>query len=470
MKNIYQSTRFLDKRASEKYQLHSELLMENAACALEALIASLTHKGSVITILCGSGDNGGDGYALARRLSGDYSIRIYQAKEPKSALCVAMCERALACDIKIISKLLPCDVVVDCIVGSGIQGELQKDLRDVLSQAHKLARISIACDVPSGLSEAFISPFIATHTMAMGALTLPLLSDKAKDCVGALRIAKLGLSAKHYEVSSNIKLLESSDMKLPLRANQSCHKGDFGHVGIFSGEKVGASVLSAKSALSFGAGLVSIISKDKAHIPYSLMQSEAIPHNATALALGMGLGIKNAEQILQGFLESSLDSIPPLVLDADVFYAKNLKSFLDVSLQNNKPLVLTPHPKEFSALLESCALAPYNAIKRAESMLNFTQSYPNAVLLLKGANTFIAYREQIFINNLGLNILAKGGSGDVLSGLIAALLAQGQNALDSAIQGSLAHAIAAQNLQHKIANYALSPEALIEALSTLHLN
>lgn len=78
--------------------------MENAACALESLIVSLTHKGSVITILCGGGDNGGDGYALARRLSGDYQVRIYQVKEPKSPLCVQNYERATQCEIKFIKK------------------------------------------------------------------------------------------------------------------------------------------------------------------------------------------------------------------------------------------------------------------------------------------------------------------------------------------------------------------------------
>ena len=97
MKNVYQNTSLLDKRACEKFSLTPELLMENAASALESLIAKITHKGSVITILCGGGDNGGDGYALARRLSGEYSIRIYQAKTPKSPLCVKNYERSKGC-------------------------------------------------------------------------------------------------------------------------------------------------------------------------------------------------------------------------------------------------------------------------------------------------------------------------------------------------------------------------------------
>ncbi len=100
-------------------------------------------------------------------------------------------------------------------------------------------------------------------------------------------------------------------------------------------------------------------------------------------------------------------------------------------------------------------------------MLSFTQKYPHTTLVLKGANVFIAKAQDIYINPLGINALAKGGSGDVLSGLIGALLAQGYNGLDSALQGSLAHTLAAREATKHIANYALTPSMLLESITTL---
>ncbi|WP_334088029.1 NAD(P)H-hydrate dehydratase [Helicobacter typhlonius] len=470
MKNIYQNTSFLDKRACEKYHLTSEILMENAACALESLIVSLTHKGSVITILCGGGDNGGDGYALARRLSGDYQVRIYQVKEPKSPLCVQNYERATQCEIKFIKKILPCDVVVDCVVGSGLKGTLDSEICDVLTTAQKCARINIACDVPSGLSEqndGFV--FKTHHTLCMGAISLACLSDRAKDIVGELHIGKLGLSANHYQISSNIKLLETSDLALPLRRENNTHKGNYGFLAVFSGEKVGASILSAQSALSFGVGLVSLITDEERFIPPEIMQEQNLPTKASAITLGMGLGIDKSAKILENLCESPL----PCVIDADCFHTPMIKTFLDKSLKQRtldftREIVLTPHPKEFASLLQICDLGEYNPQKKVDFMLNFTQKYPHTTLLLKGANVFIAQGQELYINPLGTSALAKGGSGDVLSGIIGSLLAQGQNGLNSAIQGSLAHSLSAKVALKHNASYALTPQILIESLRLLH--
>ncbi|WP_300451290.1 NAD(P)H-hydrate dehydratase [Helicobacter mastomyrinus] len=472
MKNIYQSTAFLDKRACEKYQLSPEILMENAACALETLIGTLTHKGSVITILCGSGDNGGDGYALARRLSGDYAVRIMQLKEPKSPMCQQAYERAMQCDVKFIKKILPCDVMVDCVVGSGLKGNLESSLSDVLKNAQKAARINIACDIPSGLNESndgFV--FKAHHTMCMGAISLVCLSDKAKDFIGTLHIGKLGLSESHYQVSSNIKMLESCDLSLPQRTQENTHKGDFGHLAVFAGEKCGAAIMSAQSALSFGAGLVSIISDENITIPSEIMQEHTLPQKSTALALGMGLGVEKSAEILKDLCESSLSC----VLDADVFHTPMIKTFLDESLKQQRldfirEIILTPHPKEFASLLQICDLGAYTPQKKLDLMLHFTQKYPHTTLVLKGANVFIAKAQEVYINPLGSNALAKGGSGDVLSGLIGALLAQGYDALHSAIQGSLAHTLAAKAALKHIASYALTPHTLIESIRTLHIS
>lgn len=478
MRNVYQSTTFLDKRACERYFLTPELLMENAACALETLIESLTHKGSVITILCGSGDNGGDGYALARHLSGEYKVRIYQVKEPKSPLCQLSYQRACECEVKFISKILPCDVVVDCVFGSGFKGVLDVQMSEIFHQAHKMARIRIACDLPSGLNAEFCedkdnqsskSPiFKADYTLSMGGLKLCSLSDSAKDYVGELRVANLGLSSLLYEVSSHIKLLEQSDFAPPLRDKQNVHKGDFGYVAVLSGENQSAPILSAQSALSFGVGYVSLVGENLAYVPAEIIPSPMLPSKATSIILGMGLGKDNIESKLEIVKSAQL----PCVLDADVFHHPAIKDFLDSIQQDQRldctpQIVLTPHPKEFASLFHLCGLGAYDPRNRVESMLKFTQKYPSITLLLKGANVFIARGQEVYINTLGTQALAKGGSGDVLSGLIGALLAQGYDSLQSAIQGSLAHTLGAQKVLKKVSNYALTPSILIESISTL---
>ena len=725
--------------------------MENAANALCGLIGSLTHKGSVVTIVCGSGDNGADGYALARKLQGSYITRIYEAKEPKSRLCKLQSERAQVAGVEWIKKLLPCDVIVDCLFGSGFAGELGAEFIKLLEQMNTCARLKIACDVPSGLDlqgrvESYA--FSADYTLSMGALKVALFSDVAKDLTGKVLVGDLGVSRELFEVQSPFYLLEESDLCLPHRTKHNCHKGSFGHIAVIAGEKAGAAELSAMGGLRMGAGLVSVVSRDSAllkkhrltptaslvlgshsadfgdfratadlksssalkspknyesntanprilmeesqaesenpqkscreqlelestfentpttaqnmdsstaqnlnnsaqdsrnevestfeqneqdttakrriladkqaalesssrdlpqqivaihnqnadssleamdchastsvlarndennnqaqnadsrqtaqnvaapqteakvdsrneaqtlestfenattlsesqaagfaddfwgflkkhrltpsGIPcfqavgagiylvgneqayraespksavkptpkpsqaqslYStitthseLMYPHAIPPTANVLCLGMGLGSGYGYLLEPSFIGERL-----CVLDADVFYESTLPNLLESTFAHN--LVLTPHPKEFHALLHLCGLFSGDiaevANNRFELALRFSQAYKSPTLLLKGASPIIAHNAKLYINPLGTPALAKGGSGDVLSGVIAAYLAQGFSPLQSAINASLAHALAATKEKN---TYALTPLRLIEHLGTL---
>ena len=684
MRYLYLSTKPLDERAKSKYLLSDELLMENAANALCGLVGSLTHKGSVVTIVCGSGDNGADGYALARKLQGSYITRIYEAKEPKSRLCKLQSERARVAGCEWVKKLLPCDMLVDCLFGSGFAGELSAESMKLLEQMNTCARLNIACDVPSGLDlqgRVGSIAFRADYTLSMGALKVALFSDVAKDLTGKVLVGDLGVSRELFEVQSPFYLLEESDMRLPHRTKQNCHKGSFGHIAVIAGEKAGAAELSAMSGLRMGAGLVSVVSRDSvlgnhsgdfvdfratadhqsssapkstksptsttanprilgkksqtqsenpqkscreqievestfqqsstatprileeekqaslslrgaaeaihdfsAQVDFmdchastsalarndgnnaasetapnmsdsqaeakvdsrseaqalestfentpttaqnmdsstaqnlnnsaqdsrilelqigvfqgeqgdktsglspqraeeihdfspkaestkkaqstlpqqsELMYPHSIPENANVLCLGMGLG--------SGFgclLEPSFIGDRLCVLDADVFYEHSLLPLLESTSAHN--LVLTPHPKEFHALLHLCGLFSGDiaevARNRFELALRFTQAYKAPTLLLKGANPIIAHNGKLYINSLGTPALAKGGSGDVLSGVIAAYLAQGFSPLASAINASLAHAKAATKEKN---TYALTPLRLIEHLGAL---
>ncbi|MDO7253493.1 NAD(P)H-hydrate dehydratase [Helicobacter cappadocius] len=459
MQNIYKNLEVLDKRSIDKYILNEEILIENAANSLYSLILKITHKMSVITIVCGSGNNGADGYALARKLLGDYIVRVFVFKEPKTKMCQLQYNRAVEAGIERIKKILPCDVIVDCLFGSGFVGDISADIQKLISEMNKSARIRIACDIPSGINtEGNIEnvAFIADYTVSMGALKSCLFSDIAKDYIGEVTIGDLGVSRRLYEVDSNMQLLEKNDMELPCRKSNNVHKGDFGHLCVYVGDKSGAGLLSALAGFAFGAGLVSVMGKGFEK-PIELMSTTEIPHNAGAFVIGMGMGE----------LPFDIEKIPyhiPCVLDADMFYQECI---VDI-IHSHKELVLTPHPKEFVSLLKICKIADIGVEElsknKIEILREFAIKFPNVVCLLKGSNTLIAQDDRIYINTFGTPALAKGGSGDVLSGMIGSLIVQGYDRIRATITASLAHSFGGRKEK---TTYALTPLKLIENIKNI---
>ncbi len=466
MLSVYEKVDALDKRAIEELFLSEDILMENAAMALERAVLQNASLGAKVIILCGSGDNGGDGYALARRLIGRFRVLVFEMKLAKSPMCQLQKERAKKVGVVIktweenaLNQNLECDVLIDCVVGSAFKGGLEPFL-DFESLSQK-ARFKIACDIPSGIdSKGRVDKraFKADLTISMGAVKSCLLSDRAKDYVGELKVGHLGVFNQIYEIPTDTFLLEKSDLKLPLRDKKNAHKGDYGHAHVLLGKHSGAGLLSAISALSFGSGVVSvqaleceITSNNK---PLELVFCENFPNPLSAFALGMGL--ENIPKDFNRWLE-----LAPCVLDAGVFYHKEVLQALE------KEVILTPHPKEFLSLLKSVGIN-ISMLELLDNKLeiarDFSQKYPKVVLLLKGANTLIAHQGRTFINILGSVALAKAGSGDVLAGLILSLLSQNYTPLDAAINASLAHALAGLEFKN---NYALTPLDLIEKIKRL---
>ncbi len=461
---MYEKVNALDKRALEKFNLSEDILMENAAMALEKAVLQNASLGAKVIILCGSGDNGGDGYALARRLVGRFKTLVFEMKPAKSPMCQLQKERAKKVGVVIKAweeknEDLECDVLIDCMVGSNFKGELEPFLNfESLSQK---ARFKIACDIPSGIdSKGRVDKgaFKAHMTISMGAIKSCLLSDRAKDYVGELKVGHLGVFNQIYEIPTDTFLLEKSDLKLPLRDKKNAHKGNYGQAHILLGKHSGAGLLSALSALSFGSGVVSVQALEceitSSNKPLELVFCENFPNPLSAFALGMGL--EGFPKDFNKWLE-----LAPCVLDAGVFYHKEVLQALE------KEVVLTPHPKEFLSLLKLVGIN-ISMLELLDNKLeiarDFSQKYPKVVLLLKGANALIAHQGRVFINILGSVALAKAGSGDVLAGLILSLLSQNHTPLDAAINASLAHAIASLEFKN---NYALTPLDLIEKIKRL---
>lgn len=462
MQNLFYEVDSLDKRCYEEFYLSEDILMEHAANAMADYIRkNLSDKKSVL-IVCGSGNNGADGIALARLLHLHFEVSLYLHKYPSSKMGQLQLKRAQAVGIEPVKSIVDADIIVDALFGSGLNRQMSQNDSKLLEQLNIFEGFKISCDMPSGLNKEghlYKHTFIADVTISMGALKRGLFSDSAKENVGEIYQVDLGIHKNIYQKHTNWKLLEISDLKPPFRDKKSTHKGSFGHLSLMHGEKEGAAVISALSALEYGCGLVTLVGDKISSLPYSLMQDKKFPKNTTAIACGMGLGRDFKKENLLEILSQDI----PMVLDADIFYNSIFYKLL------HKEMIITPHPKEFVYILKSLNLADITVEQLQENRFKyaelFSKEYPHITLVLKGANTIISFQNMFFINTFGTSALSKGGSGDILTGLCGALLAQGYSCIDAAIQASLAQTLSATSVEKN--SYSLTPKDIIKGLSCL---
>lgn len=461
MQKIFDEVNSLDKRCYEGFFLNEDILMEHAAFSMYSYIEDIFEENKSVLIVCGTGNNGADGLALARLLHKKFDVSLYLASEPKSSMAKLQYKRVKTLNIKEVNELFEADIVVDCLFGTGLNKPLSEKYLNLIDTLNSYNSFKIACDIPSGINhfgQINNSTFEADVTITMGALKTSLFSDFAKDYIGEIIVSNLGVQREIYETQTNKFLLDESDMNLPFRNKKNSHKGSYGHLNVVAGCKKGAGIIAAKAAFGFGAGLVSVVCHENLDLPYHIMQTHFISENCTAIAIGMGLGKYETDEI-----RKILNKDVSKIIDADLFYDKLICEVLD------QEIVLTPHPKEFISLLKLCEIADISVQELQNNRFlyveKFCKKYPNVVLLLKGANVIIAQSEKLYVNSFGSAVLSKGGSGDVLSGLIGSLLAQGYKPLEAAISASLAHALGARN--YKKNNYSLIPSDLIEEIKKL---
>lgn len=515
MKKVFENPSELENLAKQELSIPPFLMMENAARFLSDFIISIIKKGKInqIVILCGKGNNGGDGFALARLLCTAYEnppVTILVPQMPVSAEAKTqfeMCQKLAVQTVfndKIITFLQNLEansqkpdffyetqnaqvsyIIVDCLFGIGFHGELSKEFLQIFDILNKIKAVKIACDIPSALY------FHADFTVTMGAHKTALFSDKAKAVCGTIIQAPLGIPSNVFEsfLPPDAFLLEMSDAKLPFRKNKSAHKGTYGHTSVFACQKSGAAILAATSALNFGSGLTSLIKTsfsdlEQFKISAELMINCSIPDKTTAVILGPGFcedenSISIFDEVLGWF---NTTENPAILLDAGVFGCRNFISFLTkLNSVLNAKIVLTPHLLEMSRFLHqtkdafpekfqdfedndfSVQVLANDSNKKIALSKRLMQIFPNVTIVIKSANTFIATENQVFICDEGRQNLAKGGSGDVLAGLIGSLLAQKYSAKEAAITGVWAHANASKRFGEEA--YDLTPEKLIHQVS-----
>lgn len=456
MKKLFFSTDEFDKKLMD-LGLGTEILMENAAAKIASLVRKKLKKGSKILCVFGGGNNGTDGLCAMRRLSGDYECEIYQISDKLNAICQAQLDLALKFGVKQSRNLKGYDCYIDGIFGSGLNKILSPKITQIINQINSINALKIAIDFPSGLSksgEILGACFRADYTITMGALKYGLYMDNAKDHVGKIKLANLGVSEENFVQNSDINLVEIADLVLPFRSKNNTNKGDFGHVYVVCGQISGAAIIASLAAYAIGAGLVSLYTNEKLSGVSPILMQKSSLENAQVLVAGSGLGEAKFEL-------SSLTN-KKCVIDADLCHDAKIFDYLD---QN---MVLTPHPKEFSALLTNSKIDNVSVSDiqndRIKFAKKFSQKFPN-VLVLKGANTIIAQNGVCYVVDCGAPSLAKGGSGDVLAGIIAGYLAQNFSTLNSAINGVLAHALSVRKIRKN--NYSLNALDIIEGIKCL---
>lgn len=452
--------REMDRIAIEECGVSGAMLMERAGAAAYEVIRKHWPAAGTITVICGGGNNGGDGYVIARLLKADgYSIRTLYTIPPEKLKGEAkqaadkLVSAGLEPEPYRADKLKNSDLIVDALLGTGLDREITGTMRSVIEGINASAIPVFAIDIPSGLhadnGQVQGVSIRAEATISFLGLKQGLFTGQGADYAGRIYFHDLGAPQQVYEkVAPAARRLALEDQRQLLKKRpRTAHKGHCGHVLIVGGDSgyAGAPRMAAEAAGRAGAGLVSVATRPQHAVIFTMARPEIMAHGiervaqlsgliekANVIAIGPGLGQSEWSQML---LAKVLESRLPLVLDAD---ALNL---LASEPARQERWILTPHPGEAARLLNSTSAAVQS--DRFAAIDELQKKY-GGVIVLKGSGTLVADQAgHIAVCTAGNPGMATGGMGDVLTGVIAALVAQGYDPADAARLGVTVHATAA---------------------------
>ena len=493
--SLYSSVEIHSIEIEHAKKFPKQSLMLRAGIAVATLASKIVKKkrGANILILAGPGNNGGDAWVAAATLQkAGQRVTLLEPRAQKIAAPAAKNAHAAfrKAEGTIVTKFPDShryDLIIDGLFGIGCQRAPEDKFADVIKSANANADRNhtpiLSIDVPSGLSAdtgvAFGTTICADFTLTFLGAKPGLYTADGPDHAGEIQIDSLDveMTASQGELLTHVNIAPL----IPKRRKNS-HKGSFGNVGIIGGAggMIGAGVLAARAALHMGPGKVflGIVAKDAP--VYDTINPEIMVRAAaelvtdasmTSMAIGMGLGtVKRAPRLLA----AALTHAGPLVVDADALTIIAENSSIRAALQEKmagKPhqawhLIFTPHPGEAARLLGRSTLEIQS--DRIGTAKSIAKKF-NAVCVLKGAGTIIATPDgHYYINTSGNPGMASGGMGDALSGMIAAFLAQGLNALDASKLGVFIHGAAADEcLTHAMAPHGLTASEVIFEARTL---
>lgn len=488
-KQIYQA----DKFTITKQQITSDELMERAALKLFAWMHSRLQGAQVtIHLFCGIGNNGGDGIALARHLQEHgYTIKVYVVNysEKRSKDFLLNLERLK--DRKIwpefineescLPEITPSDIIVDAIFGIGLNREPEEWVGKLIQHINSSSAFVLSVDIPSGLpmeSKPWNPKHVieASYVLSFQVPKLVFFLPETGIYVNQWEVLDIGLDQEvigktvaPYELVGKSEVLRIYRPRLKFS-----HKGTYGHSVIVGGSygKIGAVQLASKACLTVGSGLVTAFVPECGYLSLQSSFPEImvltddeddvitqidIPFDPSVIGIGMGLGTKEETGKAFGAVLKKIAN--PMVIDADGLniLAKNPKLLKDVPERS----VLTPHPKEFERLVGKWK-DDFEKLEKAK----YFAAQQNCVLLIKGAHTMIVDKEIIYVNTTGNPGLATAGSGDVLTGIITGLMAQGYGPLHAAIFGVYLHGFAGDIVASKKGYEALIASDIVDTIGT----
>jgi NAD(P)H-hydrate epimerase len=496
--------RELDRYAIEELGLPGLVLMENAALGVADALGERFPEARRIAIVCGPGNNGADGLALARQLlARGYDVEPILARFERelSADCrtqhevlarLGVAPRELAAGAADAAPALAAaDLIVDALFGSGLARPLEGEWRRLVETIAAAKKPVLAIDLPSGLDGDRAAPIGAAVradlTLTFVAPKPAQLLEPACDLCGELVVADLGFPVDEGGGPGALHLLVAEELAsaLPARA-PGAHKGSFGHALVVAGSvgKVGAAVLAARASVAAGAGLTTVALPAELHAALADACPEAmtlpLPSNGGALALAaldaleaaaaertvvaLGPGLGRAPETEELVRRLAHACARPLLLDADGLNA--FEGRLDELAERGAPTVLTPHPGELARLLGVDAAA-IQADRLAAARTAARRA--GAVVVLKGRGTLVAQPDgECWINATGNPGMASGGSGDVLTGVVAARLAQGDAPPFAACLSVHLHGRAGDIALERTGGPAVSAGELIATLGAAH--
>ena len=492
-----EQSRELDRRTIECHGVPSLQLMENAATALTDVAEALATAKSA-AIFCGSGNNGGDGIAAARLLSArGFQVRAFLVgnREKLSNDAAAMEQRLVDCGVCLedyignteqLAFAADAGVIIDAMLGTGLNNPVKGKYADVINMINERDVPVVSADIPSGISadtgEILGVAVDADATVTFGFPKIGQFVETGCVKVGALTIADIGIledDAIFEECKVNAFTEKRAESVIPKR-NPLTHKGSYGKILILGGSVgyTGAPYLAAEAAVRSGAGLVFLgVPEDIYHIeavkcteamPFPLKSAEykingtdeavlsAVDEklkNCTVCLVGPGMGRGNETRALVAHILGK--STIPIILDADGINA--LADNIDILDRAACPVILTPHEAEFARI------GGIIGKDRVKSVRDFAVRH-NCYLVLKGHRSITALPDgRCYINTCGNPGMAKGGSGDVLAGIIASLC--GQIDIEKAVPAAVyLHSKAGDAAAEKYGEYSMTPSDIISLL------
>jgi len=460
-------------------------LMERAAEACVEWISENCNNHRNFAVFCGSGNNGGDGFAIARMLyQKGFDVDVFtntkakfssdaqeNFKHVKEISGITIREFKEASGYRFDSRT----VIIDALFGTGLSRKLDGDIKDLVEFLNRKKNIKISVDLPSGLMADALSDsdavvFMADYTLSFQFWKKSFLHAETGKFAGKIEILDINLSQDYVEETETKDYVIDDEVikKIFKVRSEFSHKGTYGKAVIIGGSygKMGAAVLSTRAALKAGAGLTFTVAPK---CGYEILQTsdpeamfieggenyiESFNVEETAVC-GIGPGLGTHENTAKGLLKFLKNYTKPLILDADALniISQNYESIHLIP----KKSIITPHPKEFERLFGKTE----NSFERTELAKNKSREHQIYIVLKDHHTQIITPEGEVFYNITGNSGLAKGGSGDILTGIITSLLAQQYSEQEAAVLGVWFHGKAAEFAAEKYSKEAMLPSDVI---------